>query len=66
MASPFRHNKKQRKALRKRAKAEVDAAEKLAALGNRTQSVAVLRKMAELNIKLSLIKRKKSKVKKLH
>jgi hypothetical protein len=66
MASPFRHNKKQRKALRKRAKAEVEAAEKLAALGNRTQSVAVLRKMAELNIKLSLIKRKKSKVEKLH
>jgi hypothetical protein len=66
MASPFRHNKKQRKALRKRAKAEVEAAEKLTARGNRTQSETVLRRMAELNIKLSLTKRKKSKVKNLH
>jgi hypothetical protein len=60
MAGPFRYNKKQRKAMRKRANAEAEAAEKLAARSS-TQSAAVLQELAEMNTKMSLAKRTKNK-----
>jgi hypothetical protein len=59
MASTFLYNKKQRKRLRSRAKAEAKVADKFAAEGTQPQSVAVLRRLAEMNTKTSLAKRRK-------
>lgn len=59
MASPFRYNKKQRKYYRRRAKAEIKAADKLAAEGTNPQSAAVLRTLADSSLKRSLAKRRK-------
>jgi len=61
MTSPFRYNKKQRRNHRKHAKAEAMAADKLANKGMDPQIVAGMRRMAEINTKLSLAKRRKKK-----
>jgi hypothetical protein len=63
MPGPFRHNKKQRKYYRRRAKAELKAADKFAAEGNKPHAVEVLRRLAESNTKMSLAKRRKKKSK---
>jgi hypothetical protein len=61
MTSPFRYNKKERRNLRKRAKADAIAADKLADKGMDPQIVASAQRMAEINTKLSLAKRHKKK-----
>jgi hypothetical protein len=59
MTSPFRYNKKQRKYYRSHAKAESKAADKLSEKGLGPQIVAAMRRLADLNMRLSLAKRKK-------
>ena len=61
MTSPFRYNKKQRKNYRRHAKAEAMAADNLADQGADPQIVASMRRMAEINTKLSSAKRRKKK-----
>lgn len=63
MTSPFRYNKKQRKDYRKRAKADAIAADKLAEEGMDPQIVDAMRRLADINTKLSLAKRRKKKPK---
>ena len=61
MASPFRYNKKQRKYHRKRAKANLEAADKFEAEGKKSQFGDVSRMLADFNSKMSLAKRHKKK-----
>ena len=63
MTSPFRYNKKQRKYYRERAKADTIAADQLAEKGMDPQIVDAVRKLADINTKLSLTKRRKKKPK---
>jgi hypothetical protein len=63
MASPFRSNKKQRREYRKHAKAFAALADKAAEKGMDPQIAAAARKIAEINSKLSLAKRRKKKPK---
>jgi hypothetical protein len=56
MTTPFRHNKKERKRLRGRAKKWVVAADKLEVEGTRPDAVAVLRRIADLSSRMALAK----------
>jgi hypothetical protein len=61
MSSPFRYNKKRRKYYRKKAKDFALAADTLAEKGVDPQIVAAIRKIADIDRKLSLAKRRKKK-----
>jgi len=63
MASPFYFNKKERKSYRKRAKANAIAADKLAEKGMDPQLVDTVRRITDINTRLSLMKRRKKKTK---
>jgi hypothetical protein len=63
MTSSFRYNKKQRKYYRERARADAIAADKLAENGMDPQIVDAVRKLADINTKLSLAKRRKNQPK---
>ena len=56
MTTPFRHNKKERKRLRGRAKKWVIAADKLEKEGTRPDAVAVLRGIADHSSGMALAK----------
>ncbi len=61
MASPFRHNKKARKRYRKKAKSELEWAEKHAVAATKpVASVDGMRWLAEFNLRMAQSKRKKS------
>jgi len=59
MGGPFRHNKKERKRLRKFAKKAAIAADKFEAEGNMPDGVAVLRRLAEADIALAESRKEK-------
>jgi hypothetical protein len=59
MASPFRYDKKGRKRLRRQAKSEVKAADAFQAEGTKPEAVAVLRRLANYNTRMSLARRRK-------
>jgi hypothetical protein len=61
MASPFRHNKKARNRYRRRAKSQLEWTDKHAAAGTGpASSVDAMRWLAEFNLQMAQIKRKKS------
>jgi hypothetical protein len=61
MASPFRNNKKARKRYRRKAKSELEWAEKHAVAGTKpASSVDGMRWLAEFNLRMAQGKRKKA------
>jgi hypothetical protein len=61
MPSPFRNNKKARKRYRRKAKAELEWAEKHALAGTKpASSVEMMRWLAEFNLRMAQRTRKKS------
>jgi len=63
MGSPFRYRKKTRKRYRRHAKKEIMAAEKFEAEGIKQWAADLSRRLAALNTRMSLAKRRKKKSK---